>query len=107
MINRNILNKLQQELTHPEIIILLGPRQVGKTTLLRMLEDYAKQKGKTTVFFDLEQPQILADFNRPDKEIEQIISESGEIVFIDEFQYVLNVSKIFKSIFDSKKKIKI
>lgn len=107
MVNRNILNKLQQELTQPEILILLGSRQVGKTTLLRMLEDYAKQKGYKTSFFDLEQPQVLADFNRSDKEITQIISSAGEIVFIDEFQYVRNISKIFKAIFDSKKKIKI
>ncbi|MFH1782237.1 MAG: AAA family ATPase, partial [Candidatus Omnitrophota bacterium] len=107
MIKRNILNKLQQELTRPEIIILLGVRQVGKTTLLKMLEHYAKRKGRKTAFFDLEQPQVLADFNRPDKEIAQMISVSGEIVFIDEFQYVRNISKIFKAIFDSKKKIKI
>lgn len=107
MIKRDILSKLQQELTQPEVLILLGPRQVGKTTLLRMLEDYAKQKGLRAVFFDLEQPQVLADFNRPDKEIVQLISESGEIVFIDEFQYVRNISKILKAIFDSRKKIKI
>ena len=74
MIKRNILSKLQQELTQPEILILLGPRQVGKTTLLRILEDYAKQRGHKTIFLDLEQPQVLADFNRPDKEIEQDIS---------------------------------
>lgn len=107
MINRNILSKLQQELNQPEILILLGPRQVGKTTLLRMLEDYAKQKGLRAVFFDLEQPQVLADFNRPDKEIVQIISGAGEVIFIDEFQYVRNISKILKAIFDSRKKIKI
>lgn len=107
MITRNILNKLQQELTQPEIIILLGPRQVGKTTLLRILENYAKQKGLKAAFFDLEQPQTLADFNRPDKEIARIISGAGEAIFIDEFQYVRNISKIFKAIFDSKKKIKI
>lgn len=69
MIKRNILNKLQQELTQPEILILLGPRQVDKTTLLRMLENYASQEGLKAVFFDLEQPQVLADFNRSDKEI--------------------------------------
>ncbi|MBI4707712.1 MAG: ATP-binding protein [Candidatus Omnitrophica bacterium] len=107
MIKRNILSKLQQELNQPEILILLGTRQVGKTTLLRMLEDYAKQKGLRVAFFDLEQPQVLADFNRPDKEIVQIISGAGEIVFIDEFQYVRNISKILKAIFDSRKKIKI
>lgn len=107
MIKRSILNKLQQELTRPEILILLGPRQVGKTTLLRMLEDYAKQKGLRAAFFDLEQPQVLADFNRPDKEIVQMISGAGEVVFIDEFQYLRNISKILKAVFDSKKKIKI
>lgn len=107
MINRNIFNRLQLELTHPEIIILLGPRQVGKTTLLRLLEDYARSKGFKTAFFDLEQPQVLADFNRSDKEILRRISEAGEVVFIDEFQYVANISKIFKAIFDSRRKIKI
>ena len=86
---------------------LVGHNGSGKTTLLRILENYAKQKGLKAAFFDLEQPQILADFNRPDKEIAQIISGAGEVIFIDEFQYVRNISKIFKAIFDSKKKIKI
>lgn len=36
-----------------------------------------------------------------------MIGGAGEIVFIDEFQYVRNISKILKAIFDSKKKIKI
>jgi predicted AAA+ superfamily ATPase len=107
MINRNILRQLQQELTRPEILILLGPRQVGKTTLLRMLEDYARQEGRQTHFFDLEQPQVLAGFNRPDRDILQLISASGDCVFIDEFQYVRNISKIFKAVFDSRKDIKI
>ena len=107
MINRIILNKLQKELTRPEILILLGPRQVGKTTLLKMLQEYAQGKGYQTAFFDLEQPQILADFNLSDKEIIQKIVSAGEIIFIDEFQYVANISKIFKAIFDSKRKIKI
>lgn len=107
MISRNILSKLQQELTQPEIIILLGPRQVGKTTILKMLDNYARQQGYKTAFFDLEQPQVLADFNRSDKDIIQLISQAGDVVFIDEFQYVCNISKIFKAIFDSERKIKI
>lgn len=107
IIKRNILNQLQQELTQPEILILLGPRQVGKTTLLRMLQEFCVQKGLKTAFFDLEQPAVLAEFNRSDKEIIQKIFESGDVVFIDEFQYVANISKIFKAIFDSKRKIKV
>lgn len=107
IVKRNILSKLQQELTHPEIVILLGPRQVGKTTLLKLLQDICDHEGKKTSFFDLEQPQVLADFNRSDQEIICKILESGEVVFIDEFQYVSNISKIFKAIFDSSQKIKI
>jgi len=107
MIERNIIHKLEQELSQPEILVLLGPRQVGKTTLLKELEEFARKKGHRTVFFDLEQPHVLADFNRSDSEIVKLIGESGDIIFIDEFQYVRNVSKIFKAIFDAKKKIKI
>ena len=107
IIKRNILSQLQQELTQPEILILLGPRQVGKTTLLKMLQELCEQKGQQTAFFDLEQPPVLAEFNRSDKEIIQKIFEAGDVVFIDEFQYVSNISKIFKAIFDSKRKIKI
>jgi predicted AAA+ superfamily ATPase len=107
MIERNIIHKLEQELFQPEILVLLGPRQVGKTTLLRELEGFARKKGRRTVFFDLEQPNVLAGFNRSDGEIVKLISESGDVVFIDEFQYLRNISKIFKAIFDAKKKVKI
>jgi hypothetical protein len=107
MIERDIFNKLKDELRRPEILILLGPRQVGKTTLLKMLEVYAGRKGLKTAFFDLEQPQVLAGFNRADPEIVRRLSEAGDIVFIDEFQYLRNISKILKAIFDSGKKVKL
>jgi len=42
MVNHNILNKLQQELTQPEILILLGTRQLGNPTFRKTLQDYAK-----------------------------------------------------------------
>lgn len=107
MIERNVIHSLEHELSQPEILVLLGPRQVGKTTLLRELEDFTRKKGYRATFFDLEQPYVLADFNRSDSEIVKLIGGSGDIVFIDEFQYVRNISKIFKAIFDAKKKIKI
>lgn len=107
MIKRFILNRLQEEITRPEINILLGPRQVGKTTLLKQLQDYAQKKGYTSTFFDLEQPQVLAGFNLPDKEIIDKIKQAGRIIFIDEFQYIANASRIFKAIFDSAAGIKI
>lgn len=38
MIKRNILSDLQQELTQPEVLILLGARQTGKTTLVSLIQ---------------------------------------------------------------------
>lgn len=107
IIKRFILNTLQNEISEPEINILLGPRQVGKTTILKQLQNSSNKKGLKTHFFDLEQPQILAKFNYPDIEIINTIKKSGKIVFIDEFQYIQNASKIFKAIFDSNQKVKI
>ena len=107
MIKRFIFNKLKNEINEPEINILLGPRQVGKTTLLHELEKYSKKQDIKTSFYDLEQPQVLAQFNRPAAEIIQLLTQSGQIIFIDEFHYLQNASKIFKAIYDAKKKIKI
>jgi len=107
IIKRFVLNALQNEITEPEINILLGPRQTGKTTVLKQLRNFANRKGFKTHFFDLEQPQVLAGFNNPESEIIHLIKKSGKIVFIDEFQYIENASKIFKAIYDSKHKIKI
>ena len=107
MIKRFIFNKLVKELSQPEINILLGPRQVGKTTLLRALENYAKEQGHRTAFFDLEQPQVLADFNLPNKKIIEKIREAGDVIFIDEFQYLENASKIFKAIYDARTNTKL
>jgi predicted AAA+ superfamily ATPase len=107
MINRHIINALQGEFYQPEVIILLGPRQVGKTTILKMLEEYARGIGKKTAYFDLEQPQTLAKFNRPNHEIIELFTENTEVIFIDEFQYIENISKIFKAIFDSQNPVKI
>ncbi len=107
MIKRLILKKLEKEIGQPEINILLGPRQVGKTTLLLELERAARKEGHETYFFDLEQPQILAEFNRSDAEIIRKIKGAGQVVFIDEFQYLQNASKIFKAIYDSRSRIKL
>lgn len=107
MVNRFILKELEREMAEPEVLILLGPRQVGKTTLLKQLQADAGRRGVRTAFYDLEQPQVLAEFNRPDPEIIEKIRGSGEAVFIDEFQYIRNASKILKAVFDSGSRVKL
>lgn len=107
MIKRAVLDRLLREMAQPEIVILLGPRQAGKTTLLRELEKAAQAAGHRTCFFDLEQPQTLAEFNRPDAEIVRRLQNSGSVVFIDEFQYLRNASKTLKAVYDSSARVKL
>src|SRR3989338_3695131 len=107
MIKRFIFNRLCDELTRPEVNILLGARQVGKTTLLHALRQQVEAQGKATAFFDLEQPQVLAEFNQPDAVVIRKLTAGARVVFIDEFHYLRNASKIFKAIVDARSGVKL
>lgn len=65
-IKRSVFNSLVADLQRREVSIILGPRQVGKTFLLRKLEDYVKDTGLRTRYYNLEVPHNLLQFNKPD-----------------------------------------
>lgn len=45
------------------IVALVGPRQVGKTSLARLLHAKFSQAGQSVVMLDLERPSDLAKLN--------------------------------------------
>ncbi|MBI1871407.1 MAG: ATP-binding protein [Chlamydiae bacterium] len=102
-INRLSFNELYKEITDPRISILLGARQVGKSTLLKLIEIKAKEEGYDTAFYDLEQPRDLLHLSGNDQEVIDKLTSSNAIIFIDEFHYLKNASKIFKAIYDLRK----
>lgn len=104
---RNNYNKLEREIFDKEISILLGARQVGKSTLLRRLMAAARLKNLSVRFYDLELSSDLEDLAGDSKKVFEKLTSEAQVVFIDEFHYLKNASKIFKAIFDSKKKIKV
>jgi len=106
-INRLYFNKLWNEIQEPKISILLGMRQVGKSTLLRQLEKKAKGAGYQTAFYDLEQPADLNLLAGDHQKVILQLNSSAQVVFIDEFHYLKNAPKIFKAIYDSGKPVKI
>lgn len=107
MIKRIYFDKLASEKSEPEVSILLGARQVGKSTLMRQLEQKVIENGEQSAFYDLEQPSSLQRLaGSPDNVIKELCS-GARVIFIDEFHYLKNASKIFKAIYDSGKKIKI
>ena len=54
LIERQLLQDLQQHLTQPEITLLTGPRQSGKTTLLHILQEQLAGSGSSTLFLNLD-----------------------------------------------------
>jgi predicted AAA+ superfamily ATPase len=106
-IKRHIKAKLYNDINDKQVSILVGARQTGKTYLLKQVEEEAKRRGMRTSYFDLEQPETLSRFNRSNTEIINLLISAGQVVFLDEFHYLKNASKIFKAIYDRKKSIKI
>jgi len=52
-IKRSIAIPIRQRLTAKEITIIVGARQVGKTTLLKALLNELAAIGENTIFFNL------------------------------------------------------
>jgi uncharacterized protein len=103
--NRKIVKIIEKWLYEKEIIILAGPRQVGKTTLLKILMDKLKQdiiKPEKIFYLNLEELDVLATLNEsPDNLLDYITEKKGtNYFFIDEIQYLDNPSNFLKHVYD-------
>jgi len=106
--NREIFNKIIEYLKIPEIVVMHGARQVGKTTLMKMSINYLKKKKINDIFyFDLEEEKHLNLCNQGIDEIINYIkakktqnTNNKTIIFIDEIQYLDNPSSLLKLFYD-------
>ena len=102
-IKRVIEKKLREHLQQGEITLLVGPRQVGKTTLITELSEELKQKGAKVLTLNLD---IEDDFTQVATQAQllnrlhlEFANEKGYI-FIDEVQRKENAGRFFKGIYD-------
>lgn len=102
MIQRKKLKELQAHLPQKEITLLVGARQAGKTTLLRLLNNELKQSGQKTVFFNLDIEADTVHFRSQEGLLQKIRLETGNsgFVFIDEIQRKENAGIFLKGIYD-------
>ncbi|MBI5074981.1 MAG: ATP-binding protein [Nitrospirae bacterium] len=86
------------------ILVIVGARQTGKTTILRQLYKDCLQHGNTAHFINLERLEYVALLNQAPENIFSILPlpPEGEraTVFIDEIQYLDNPSNFLKLLFD-------
>ncbi len=104
---RIVYSDLCNDLKQPEITILLGARQVGKTFLLKELEKFLRKEGKKTAYYNLEIPNDLLKFKGREEEIFEMLTKTADVILLDEFHYLKNASHLFKAVFDSGAKVKI
>ena len=75
-------------------VALLGPRQVGKTTLVKMIKD---KLNCDSIYLDLENP---ADFGALDHPIEFFKATQGRLLIIDEVQRKPDLFPVLRSAID-------
>lgn len=103
MINRQIKTNIKNRINSGKAIILLGPRQTGKTTLL---EKIASETGEY-LLLDCDDLLIREKLENANTEsLKQLIGKH-KIIFIDEAQRVKNIGLILKIIIDRIKGIKL
>ena len=104
MINRLLYNPISDAMASDLILVIVGARQVGKTTILRQLYKDCLQRGETAHFINLERLEYVALLNQAPEKIFSILPLPPEdlraTVFIDEIQYLDNPSNFLKLLFD-------
>lgn len=96
MIQRTLKNTLSEKLFKGKTILLIGPRQVGKTTLIQEI-----LTGLDFLFLNGDDPLVRTLLTNPtSKEIEAIIGKN-KLIFIDEAQRIENIGLTAKIIHDT------
>jgi len=113
---RTIVDEIEPYLHTPEVIVLHGARQVGKTSILFYLRDRLKAQGETEYYIDLEDSRYVKILDEGMDSFLGHLREEGLLaaeprkkvfVFIDEIQYLANPSSFLKLAADHQRGIKL
>lgn len=104
MIPRIIKSQIIKDLFQGKAIIITGPRQVGKTTLLESLREDSGIRG---LWLNCDEPDIRMQLeNVTSIQLRSLLGDV-RIVFIDEAQRVKNIGLTLKLIVDNIKNIQV
>ncbi len=94
MINRRIFTDIKDSLSFFPVVSIIGPRQVGKTTLA---EQIISESSKPTLYLDLELQSDLFKLN----EAELFLSQhSDQLIVIDEVQIKKELFPLLRALVD-------
>ncbi len=116
LLPRKLLSEVTAFFDTPEILLLIGARQVGKTSILYLIIEELKRKGvrdNAMYFFDLEDLPTLDIFNSGAMEFISYLKSLGadtekrNFIFVDEIQYMANPTNFLKLLADRHKNLKL
>mgnify|MGYP003601147355 FL=1 len=102
MINRDLTNVALQKLHKGKVIVLIGPRQVGKTTLINALLN-----DKEYLFLDGDDNSVSDLLSNANTEQLRSIIGNYKYVFIDEVQRIPNIGLKLKIMVDQIKDVQV
>jgi predicted AAA+ superfamily ATPase len=102
MINRDFTDVLHVKMHKGKVIVLIGPRQVGKTTLIHTL-----LKDKDFLFLDGDDASVAEILANANTEALKSIVGNHSYVFIDEAQRIPNIGLKLKIIADQMKNVQL
>ncbi len=108
---RRIIDEILEYIEDRNIIVLIGARQVGKTSIMLYLKELLAKQNKKIYYIDLEDYRYVQIIDEGCNVFINHLKEEGfdinkELwVFIDEIQYLKNPSNFLKFIFDHYKNI--
>lgn len=101
---RQIQKRIEEKMFQGKAIIILGPRQSGKTTLSKTIVDSFKEQGK---YFNCELLDIRSYLVQRQPEILYQKIKDYKVVILDEAQTVENIGLILKNFIDTYPEIQI
>jgi predicted AAA+ superfamily ATPase len=92
-IARELLSAIRQKLFGGKAVILLGARQTGKTTLMKML---LRHYSDESVWLNADRPEIRAMLTDASVSTLRQLTEGKQLVIIDEAQRIKNIGLTLK-----------
>jgi len=98
MIIRGLETTLEERFHNGKALIVLGPRQTGKTTLMRMM---AGKQSESYLWLDCDEPDVRQRLtNVNSAQLKRLLGDY-KLVFVDEAQRVENIGLTLKLITDN------
>nr|MDH4449872.1 AAA family ATPase [Rhodoferax sp.] len=99
-LQRSLYPQLLESLQTFPVVGLIGPRQVGKTSLARQLAADLGASGTAVLMLDLERPSDLAKLTEPELFLEPL---ADHLVILDEVQLKPDLFSMLRSLVDAQR----